>query len=82
MEETLNTIGIQTKLLHSKSVFNREETQEIFGCKHQTLKSFEKRNWISPRKFKNRNFYTDNDIIQCIKTQFSLSSDKQWQDMW
>jgi hypothetical protein len=24
MEETLNTIGIQTKLLHSKSVFNRD----------------------------------------------------------
>ena len=82
MEQTLTLLGIKTDLLTSKPLFTRLETEEIFGCTHQTLKSFEKRNWISPRKFKNRNFYTDNDIIQCIKTQFSLSSDKQWQDMW
>ena len=81
MEQFYMTGYMENKLPVYSSLF-REETQEIFGCTHQILKSFEKRNWISPRKFKNRNFYTDNDIIQCIKTQFSLSSDKQWQDMW
>ena len=38
MEETLKTIGIDVDLLNSKTVFNREETEQIFGCTHQTLK--------------------------------------------
>jgi hypothetical protein len=82
MEETLNTIGIQTKLLHSKSVFNQEETQEIFGCTHRTLKSFENKKWISPKKFKNRNYYTADDILRCIESQFNLSNNNSWQKMW
>jgi len=82
MEETLNTIGIATDLLNSKTIFNREETEKIFGCTHQTLKSFERKNWIKPKRFKNRNYYTADDIVACIKTQFNISNDKSWQEMW
>ena len=74
MEETLKTIGIETSLLNSKLVFTREETEKIFNCSHSTLKSFEKRNWIKPNRFKNRNFYTRAGIMNCIKIQTSFEA--------
>ncbi len=74
MEEVLKTIGIETSLLNSKPVFTREETEKIFNCTHQTLKKFEKRSWIKPNKFKNRNYYTRADIINCIKIQAPFES--------
>ena len=41
MEQTLELLGIKTDLLTSKPLFTRLETEEIFGCTPQTLKSFE-----------------------------------------
>jgi hypothetical protein len=69
MEHTLKGMGIETSLLYSKSVFTREETERIFNCSHSTLKNFEKRGWIKPNRFKNKNFYTKAGILNCIKIQ-------------
>ena len=69
MEQTLELLGIKTDLLTSKPLFTRLETEEIFGCTHQTLKSFERRELIKPSRFKNKNFYSANEILSCIKKQ-------------
>lgn len=91
MEETLKTIGIDVELLNSKMVFDRKETEQILGCTHQTLKSFERRNWIEPRRFKNKHYYTQNSILKCIDIQVPISTKKVYQirewekyvtDMW
>ena len=87
MEETLKTIGIDVDLLNSKTVFNREETEQIFGCTHQTLKSFEKRDWIKPNRFNNKHYYTINSIMECINVQVpikvkSTNQNNEWADMW
>ena len=85
--ETLELLGIRVDLLTSKSLFTREETEEILGCTHQTLKTFERKDWIKPNRFKNRNYYTGNDIITFIRKQIPLSSkiskeELEWVDMW
>jgi len=87
MEQTLELLGIKTELLTSKSLFTRLETEEIFGCTPQTLKSFERRNLIKPNRFKNKNFYTASDILDCIKKQIPLtckikSEELDWYDIW
>ena len=83
MNEAHNTIGIHKELLNSKTVFKREETETIFGCTPPTLKSFERRNWITPKKFKNKNYYTNKDIINCIEKQFNLSNENRvWESTW
>jgi|GEM_PF-4028691 hypothetical protein len=69
MEQTLELLGINTNLLTSKPLFTRLETEKIFGCTPQTLKSFERRELIKPNKFKNKHFYTANEILLCIKKQ-------------
>jgi hypothetical protein len=56
--------------LTSKPLFTRLETEEIFGCTHQTLKSFERRELIKPSRFKNKNFYSANEILSCIKNKY------------
>ena len=63
MEQTLELLGIKTDLLTSKPLFTRLETEEIFGCTHQTLKSFERRELIKPSRFKNKNFYFSIKLI-------------------
>ena len=56
MEQTLELLGINTNLLTSKPLFTRLETEKIFGCTPQTLKSFESRELIKPNKFNNKHF--------------------------
>lgn len=70
MEQTLELLGIKTDLLTSKPLFTRLETEEIFGCTHQTLKSFERRELIKPSRFKNKNFYSANEILLVSKNKF------------
>lgn len=87
MEQTLQLLGIQTELLTSKPLFTREETEEIFGCTHQTLKSFERRNWIKPSRFKNRNYYSATEILECIKKQVPVpckisKEELEWDSIW
>ncbi len=86
MKELLETIGVNTKLLNSKPVFTREETEQILGCTHQTLKSFERKNWIKPNRFKNRNYYTSDSILICINKQIpigtSVYQNEEWSGMW
>tara|TARA_R110000868_G_scaffold175781_2_gene413000 strand:- start:4244 stop:4528 length:285 start_codon:yes stop_codon:yes gene_type:complete len=79
IEGVLTTIGIETSLLNSKNVFTREETERIFNCSPETLKKFEKREWIKPNWFKNKKFYTRVDILNCIKIQapFKITDDKK-----
>jgi hypothetical protein len=91
MEDALKTIGIDVELLNSKSLFNRKETERILSCTHQTLKSFEKRNWIVPKRFKNKHYYTQNSILKCIDIQVPITTkntyqiqewDRYVQEMW
>ena len=87
MEQTLELLGIKTDLLTSKPLFTRLETEEIFGCTPQTLKSFERRDLIKPNKFKNKHFYTANEILSCIKKQIPnackiKSEELEWYNMW
>ena len=79
IEKVLTTIGIETSLLNSKTVFTREETERIFDCSPETLKKFEKRDWIKPNWFKNKKFYTKKDILNCIKIQapFEIMDDQK-----
>ena len=87
MEHTLELLGIKTDLLTSKPLFTRLETEEIFGCTHQTLKSFERRELIKPSRFKNKNFYSANEILSCIKKQIPQAckiskEEMEWNNIW
>lgn len=87
MEQTLELLGIKTELLTSKPLFTRKETEEIFGCTHQTLKSFERRELIKPSRFKNKNYYSAGEILSCIKKQVSIPSqitkeELTWNNIW
>ena len=87
MEHTLELLGIKTDLLTSKPLFTRLETEEIFGCTHQTLKSFERKEFIKPSRFKNKNLYSATEILSCIKKQvptaYQISKeDMEWNDIW
>lgn len=87
MEQTLELLGIKTELLTSKPIFTRLETEEIFGCTPQTLKSFERRNLIKPSRFKNRNYYSASEILNCIKKQIPhygkiSKKDMEWYNIW
>ena len=87
MEEALKTIGVDVELLNSKSVFDRRETEQILGCTHQTLKSFERREWIKPNRFKNKHYYTQNSILNCIDIQVpiavkSTNQNSGWSEIW
>ena len=55
MEETLQTIGINTKQLNSKPIHSRVETETILGCTNQTLNTFQRKGWIKTSRFKNKN---------------------------
>ena len=54
MEETLQTIGIDTKRLNDKPIHNRIETESILGITNQTLNTFKRKGLIKPSKFKNK----------------------------
>ena len=69
MEEALQTIGINTEQLNSKPIHSRIETETILGCTNQTLNTFHRKGWIKPSRFKNKNYYTSNSIIECVKHQ-------------
>ncbi len=89
MEETLKIIGVNTEELNSKPIHSRIETERILGCTNQTLKTFQRKGWITPSRFKNKNYYSTNSIIDCIKHQLGEYQDiqisnqnKEWETMW
>lgn len=88
MEETLRTIGIDTKRLNSKPIHNRIETESILGITNQTLNTFKKKGWIKPSKFKNKVYYTTDSIIECIGYQLGTpnnqisNQNKDWFSIW
>ena len=41
MEQILNTIGVDTDLLNTNPIHNRETTIRIMGISHTTLKKYE-----------------------------------------
>ena len=77
MEDTLQSIGINTKQLNSKPIHNRIETENILGCTNQTLNTFQRKGWLQPSRFKNKTYYTSNTILECIKHQLVGYSDIQ-----
>lgn len=89
MEETLKIIGVNTEVLNSKPIHSRIETERILGCTNQTLNTFQRKGWIKPSRFKNKNYYSTSSIIECIKYQLGEYSDiqitnqnKEWETMW
>lgn len=61
-----------------------EETLKIIG-----LNSFQRRGWIKPSRFKNKNYYSTSSIIECIKYQLGeypdihiTNQNKEWETMW
>lgn len=89
MEETLKIIGVNTEVLNSKPIHSRIETERILGCTNQTLNTFQRKGWIKPSRFKNKNYYSTSSIIECIKFQLGEYSDiqitnqnKEWKTMW
>ena len=89
MEETLKIIGVNTEVLNSKPIHSRIETERILGCTNPTLNTFQRKGWIKPSRFKNKNYYSTSSIIECIKFQLGEYSDiqitnqnKEWETMW
>ena len=89
MEETLKIIGVNTEVLNSKPIHSRIETERILGCTNQTINTFQRKGWIKPSRFKNKNYYSTSSIIECIKFQLGEYSDiqitnqnKEWETMW
>ena len=89
MEETLKIIGVNTEVLNSKPIHSRIETERILGCTNQTLNTFQRKGWIKPSRFKNKNYYSTSSIIECIKFQLGEYSDiqitnqkREWENLW
>ena len=88
MEETLKTIGINTELLNSKPIHNRIETEQLLGITNQTLNTFKRKGWLKASRFKNKNYYTTDSIIDCIKFQLNYNDvvkreeSKEWETLW
>jgi len=82
MEQILNTIGIDTKLLHKEPIHTREQTIEILGISPTTLKKYEKNNLIQSASFRRRKYYSTQQILKCIKTQFNLNIQSEWDKVW
>ncbi len=88
MEETLKTIGINTEQLNSKPIHNRIETEQLLGITNQTLNTFKRKGWLKATRFKNKNYYTTDSIIDCIKFQLNYNdvvkreASKAWETLW
>lgn len=88
MEETLKTIGINTEQLNSKPIHNRIETEQLLGITNQTLNTFKRKGWLKATRFKNKNYYTTDSIIDCIKFQLNYNDvvkreeSKEWETLW
>ena len=88
MEETLKTIGINTEQLNSKPIHNRIETEQLLGITNQTLNTFKRKGWLKASRFKNKNYYTTDSIIDCIKFQLNYNDvvkrevNKEWETLW
>ncbi len=79
METLLTQLGINTEQLYAKPIHDREETQTIMGCTHRTLRNWEDKGYIIRSKFKNRNYYITNEIVNCARKQIGLDG---WENIW
>jgi len=82
MEQILTKIGIDTDLLNQEQIHTREQTLEIMGISPKTLWKYENQNLIKGTRFKAKKYYTSNDIIECVKSQFNLSQTTEWDNVW
>jgi DNA-binding transcriptional MerR regulator len=82
MEQLLTKIGIDTDLLNQEQIHTREQTLEIMGISPKTLWKYENQNLIKGTRFKAKKYYTSNDIIEFVKSQFNLSQTTEWDNVW
>jgi len=82
MEQILNTIGVDTDLLNTNPIHNRETTMRILGISHTTLKKYEDENILQSSRFRRKKYYTSKSIIDCIKSQFNLSNATEFDNVW
>ena len=82
MEKILNTIGVDTYLLNTNPIHNRETTMRILGISHTTLKKYEDENILQSSRFRRTKYYTKEAIVDCIKTNLNLSKKNTWDDVW
>ena len=82
MEQILNTIGVDTDLLNTNPIHNRETTMRIMGISHTTLKKYENENILQSSSFRRKKYYTSEAIINCVKTNLNLSKKNGWDNMW
>ena len=52
------------------------------GISPKTLWKYENQNLIKGTRFKAKKYYTSNDIIECVKSQFNLSQTTEWDNVW
>ena len=82
MEKILITIGVDTYLLNTNPIHNRETTMRILGISHTTLKKYEDENILQSSRFRRTKYYTKEAIVDCIKTNLNLSKKNTWDDVW
>ena len=75
-------IGINTELLNQEQIHTREQTLDILGISPKTLWKYENQNLIKGTRFKSKKYYTSNDIIEFVKSQFNLPEKNTWETMW
>ena len=82
MEQILNTIGVDTDLLNTNPIHNRETTMRIMGISHTTLKKYEDEEILQSSRFRRKKYYTTETILNCIKNQFNIPTRSPWDDLW
>lgn len=84
--DLLNTIGVDVKSLKEKKIHDRQECMDILGISHSTLKRYEDKNLLKSSKFRRKNYYTTENILDCLSKHFSISKESEWdryvKDMW
>ena len=82
MEQILNTVGVDTDLLNTNPIHNRETTMRIMGISHTTLKKYEDEEILQSSRFRRKKYYTKEAIVDCIKSNLNLSQKNVWETMW
>ena len=82
MEQILNTIGVDTELLNTNPIHNRETTMRRMGISHTTLNKYEDEEILQSSRFRRKKYYTKEAIVDCIKSNLNLSQKNVWETMW
>lgn len=89
MEQVLENLGINVEKMKAKPIHSRIETQEILDVSFKTLRNFERKGILQRTPYKNKSFYSNEQIKDCIAKQIGLNSidelgfqNTQWSSMW